>query len=117
MNKPPLYTDAAYSIDYRGDNDDQLTFVFLGADTDVIKAVFRWLIAGGNIAKGFLLKDEHACVWRNGKHFWRVSAQIDSPNYEFASLDDMCLLIESRLRAIGYQRIVRINDYNKFLNI
>lgn len=117
MIKPTPLTHVRYAIDYRGPDEDQLTFVFVGIDSDAIREVFLWLIAGGHVAKGFLLKDEHACVWRNGKYYWRVSAQIKSPNYDFISIDDMCLLIESRLHSMGFLLITKIDSYNKFLNI
>ena len=115
-DKKTIRPHISYAIDYRGKDDDQLTFVFVGTDSDTIRQVFQWLIAGGNVAKGFLLKDEHACVWRNGKYYWRVSAQMSYPNLAFASIDDMCLLIESRLHSMGYDT-KRIRDYNVFLNL
>lgn len=111
----PLRLNIAYAIDYRGPDDDQLTFVFIGVDSITVGKVFQWLIAGGYVAKGFMLTDEHACVYRNGKHYWRVSAQMDQPNMEFVSVDDMCLLIESRFKAMQHY-ITRISNYNKFLN-
>lgn len=112
----PAQKPVQYAIDYRGPEEDQLTFVFVGIDSDTIREVFQWLIAGGNIANGFLLKDEHAPFYRHGKYFWRVSAQLDCPNYAFASVDDMCLLIESRLHTLG-RAAKRLPNYNKLLNV
>lgn len=111
----PLRLNIAYAIDYRGPDDDQLTFVFIGVDGTTVRKVFDWLIAGGFVAQGFLLNNEHACVYRNGKHYWRVSVQMIKPNMEFTSVNDMCLLIESRFKSMQHD-ITKLSSYKIFLN-
>lgn len=114
--RPQSYV--VYSIDYRGDDDNILTFVFMGAYWDAITKVFRFLCGPNGIAKGFAQYEEHACIMRNGKGYRRICVEIDTPNYNFASLEDMRLLIEARVHNEQYPcKIKYYSDYEKFINI
>lgn len=107
-----------FSIDYRGDNDDLITFVFMGAFWDTIARVFKFLCRPNGIASGFSQYEEHACVMRNGKGYRRICVQLSAPNFHFASISDMCILIEARLHAEQYPcRVKFYKDYEKFINL
>lgn len=91
--KPFRYIAA--SVDYRGANDDELTFVFRGAPFRLIQQVFAHLINNGHgIAREAIIEEETDIVRRNGKGYYRVAVAMIEPDYFFASLDCMKLLIE-----------------------
>jgi hypothetical protein len=115
-SQPESYV--VFSIDYRGNDDDVLTFVFMGAHWDTITRVFKFLCCPNGIARGFSQYEEHACIMRNGKGYRRICVELPEPNYHFASLSDMCLLVEARLHAEQYPcRVKLYRDYEKFINI
>lgn len=105
-----------YAIDYRGNNDDVLTFVFEGAIWDAITSVFRFLCCPNGIAQGFTQYEEHAPKWRQKKGYRRIAVEINHPNFDFASLDDMRILVESRLQAEMNCKITYYKDYEEFIN-
>lgn len=115
-SQPESYV--VFSYDYRGNDDDILTFVFMGAHWDTITRVFKFLCCPNGIAPGFSQYEEHACIMRNGKGYRRICVELPEPNYHFASLSDMCLLVEARLHAEQYPcRVKLYRDYEKFINI
>ena len=118
-----LQQSVAYTIDYRGGNDNLLSFVFRGTTTETLRNVFSFLcpknkegVVEKGIAKGFVLQAEHDILSRNGKGYRRLSVILDTPDLNFASIDDMCLLIEARLKAEVKAEITRM-DLDTFLNI
>ena len=77
----------AYAIDYRGFDDDVLTFVFLSPIENPLFEAFRLLCKGGYVMSGCKVEHEHAWQWRNGKAYWRwVFTPIDY-HPEMLSLD------------------------------
>jgi hypothetical protein len=112
----PLPQNIAYSLDWRGQDDELPVFVFIGATYELLCRVFHWIIGGGYIAKGFKIEREHACIMRNGKHYWRWAVELKEWNMMFCSRQDLCTLIESRIMAEGKNRATFFENYNKFLN-
>ncbi|WP_288056949.1 hypothetical protein [Xylanibacter rodentium] len=107
----------AATIDYRGDNDDELVFVFRGAYKQLVIDTFRFLVGRGDgIAAGAEVLIEHDCIRRNGKGFWRIAVSMIRPNFHFCSLKDMTLLIEATLHRL-HPCTVTWFTINKFLNI
>ena len=106
----------AYAIDYRGFDDDVLTFVFLSPLEKPLFEVFRLLCKGGYIMRGCGVEHEHAFAWRNGKAYWRwVFTPIDY-HPEMLSLDGVRDFIERHLRKQGHE-VNFYKDINKFLNL
>lgn len=107
----------AATIDYRGTDDDVLTFVFRGVGQQLITKVFQYLVGHSHgIAREAVVTEEHDIIRRNGKGYWRIAAEIHDPNYHFASLDDMQLLIEATLRRL-HPCTVHWMPIEKFLNV
>ncbi len=107
----------AATIDYRGENDDILTFVFRGASVDLMTKVFTYLIGKGHgIASAAKVTEEHDIIRRNGKGYWRVAVELREPNFDFCSLPDMQILIEAVIRRL-HPATVHWLTLDKFLNV
>ena len=112
-----MFYHVAVSVDYRGENDDELTFVFRGAPYNTIVTIFRYLIGGGcGIAQGARVKKEYDIVRRIGYGYERVAAYMVQPDFRFASLDSQKILIEALLHRY-LNCSVEWMDYDKFLNV
>ena len=106
----------AYSIDYRGLRDDVLTFVFVGAIEAVLRRAFDLLSHGGYVMDGYEIRDDHACCWRNGSPYFRLTVTPRNPHFDFMDLSTQQYLMESRIRDQGHQ-ITFYPDYEVFLNL
>lgn len=108
----------AYSIDYRGINEEHLSFIFRGADVETLLKVFSFLcpINGGGIAKNFKLKQEHDVCYRQGKGYWRFAVILYEPNLAFTSIEDISLLVEARMKAEIKCEIIKL-PLDDFLNV
>lgn len=104
-----------YTIDYRGDDDDQLTFVFACAKGDPVVRCFKLLRKGGYIMDHYEFQYEHASFWRNGKIYWRWVFGVCGLHTDFISLDELRVFIEGMLRNAGHK--VTYYEINKFLNL
>lgn len=106
----------AYAIDYRGRDDDVLTFIFLSPLEKPLFDMFGLLCKGGYIMRGCAVEHEHAWKWRNGKAYWRwVFTPIDY-HPEMLSLDALRDFIVRHLASQGH-RVDYYKDINKFLNL
>lgn len=117
--RPPRQTcwNIAASVDYRGVDDDQLTFVFRGVPFRTVSRVFRQLIGNGHgIAQGARVEEETDVVRRNGKGYYRVAAQMKEPNFHFASLDSQKILIEALFHREHLCNVTWMT-YSRFLNV
>lgn len=107
----------AATIDYRGQNDDQLFFVFRGAGQKLITEVFRFLIGNSyGIAREAVISEENDIIRRNGKGYWRIAVEIRKPDFFFCSLNDMRILIEATLKRL-HPCTVHWLTIDKFLNV
>lgn len=105
----------AYTIDYRGDYDDQLTFLFIGANYRIIKLVFRWLIMHRVIKRAWYTVEENPYP-RNGHHDWRDVITVEGLDEHLCTLDSLCLLIERRFHEEAWMYCCRRLPLQKFLN-
>lgn len=112
------------TVDYRGENDDELCFMFRGATMELLKRVFDYLIGGGNgIAKGYKIDYyfEQGIRHRQHDHILTPESRLivtpQEPNFYFASVDDMVLLIDARLHAEWPVVFWYEKDVNKWLNM
>ncbi len=119
--RPPkdrrLHLFVAATIDYRGEQDDQLTFVFRGASQQLLEQVFRHLIGRGyGIAREAVVREETDIVRRDGKGYYRVAVRLTTPNYDFCSLNDMQLLIEATMKRL-HPCTLHWMTLGRFLNV
>lgn len=106
----------AYSIDYRGLNDDVLTFVFVGAFEPVLRRAFDLLAHGGYVMDGYEICDDHACWWPNGQPYFRLAVTPKNPHFDFMNLSTQQYLMESRIRDQGHE-ITFYPSYQEFINL
>jgi len=108
----------AYCIDWRGRDNNRLTFVFRGATSSLLAEVFGYLapLNGKGIAKDYDMYPEHDCCHRNGKGYRRIAVELVEPDFFFCGIDDMCLLLEARLHAETECSVTRLT-LEKFLNV
>lgn len=107
----------AASIDYRGENDDRLFFLFREPPSSLLKEAFDFLVCDGRgIAKKAVVTEEHDVVRRNGKGYWRKAVEMVEPNFFFCGLEDVKVLIESALRRL-HPCSLQWMDIDKFLNV
>lgn len=89
----------AFTHDWQGQHDNELVILFAGATDEMLVSVFTYLCAGGKgIADGFRIEEQEAPVWRNGYVHDRLAVRLIGYHSEYASIDNMMLLIEARLR-------------------
>lgn len=115
------------TVDYRGVDDDELCFMFRGADMELLRRVFDFLVAGkpnGNgIARDYRIEHyyEQGIVHRERDHLLMPSSRIIvtpvEPNLRLVSVEDMVLLIEQRLRAEWPVVFWYEKDVNRWLNM
>ena len=114
--KPKLARNIVYTLDWEGFDEDIPIFLFCGATKEILMNVFKWLYQGGNVMRGFKYRSRNKGVWLNGKSYWYQEIEMIERNDRFCSLDELKLLIESRVRAEGHH-ITFVKDVNKFLNM
>lgn len=106
----------AIAIDYRGKDDNHLTFLFRGVSWSQLVSTFTFLVGKGyGIAQDAVLYLDNDIVSRNGKGSFYYAVELSEPNLQFSSLDDMKILIESQL--VKYGCGVTWFKVDKFLNI
>lgn len=107
--------NVAFTHDWQGKQDDELVILFAGATDDMLVRVFTYLCAGGKgIASDFIIEEQEAPVWRNGFVHDRLAVRIIGYRSTYASIDDLMLLVESRLRLDvngGYVDRYAIQDF------
>ena len=117
--KRELENDAfpvAYTVDFRGVNDDCPAFLFACADPVPLVNIFRLLRNDGYVMDRYEFLQEHALKWRNGKNYWRWVFVIIGFHPGFMSLDELRVFIEGMLTNKGH-KVTYFKDINKFLNI
>lgn len=110
-------TKVALTIDYRGDNDDELTIMFAGINLEALQFVFSFLCAGGHgIAKSFSIIHGVSPVWRIGYVNEWLEVTLQNRNEHFASIEDILLLAESTIAREVHSSVDRY-ELNDFLNL
>lgn len=103
-----FFVRCAVAIDYRGDNDDELTYVVVGfEDVKILRRIFDWLCGNGNgLFKSYRIEHEHSVVDMQRKHYWRWAVYINEPNTRMLSPEEALLLIAARIEAEGHHTII-----------
>lgn len=95
----PLHVVAV--VDDRDAQDGELCFQFRGANRQLLTRTFDYLIGCGHgIAQRVTIREAHDVIRRIGKNLQRTEVTLHEPNFRFASLSDMKLLIESTLKRL-----------------
>ena len=88
----------AMAYDWQGNNDDVLTFVFIGSNGDELLRLFDWLCSDGRgLADGYHIVWQHPPYQRQGYCYHRLAVILDGYHAKFASPDDVLLLCQSWL--------------------
>ena len=100
LKKSPKVTySIAYTIDYRGDNDDILTFLFRGVPERIVENVFGWLGRGQYLFGSVVVNTEFDDICRNGYSSRRVYAKVLAHHADILSAEDLAVLMEARFEA------------------
>lgn len=111
----PTY-NIAYTIDYRGDSGNQLTFVFRGVPLPIVERVFMWLGRGSYFFDGVVVDTELDCISHNGYSHQRITAKIKGMNTNTISVENLAELTEARFKAETKCHVSRMT-MNRFLNV
>lgn len=91
----------AVTTECRGEEDGQLAFLFRGCFARLITECFRYLVGRGcGIAEKVTVQEMMAPRADSGRHFHYIEALLESPNDQFASRNDMRILIEATLHRL-----------------
>lgn len=96
----------AFSYDFRGKEDDELVFLFKGATVSLLREVFDFLCAGGKgVAQNYRITEGHDVerLWRHC--YWRLEVWLEGVNERFASLRDVVMLIQARLKTLASDEV------------
>ena len=92
--------NVTYCYDYRGKHDDELTFMFKGATSEMLESTFKFLCGGGHgIADGYVILYDHDPVRRPGCAYHRLCVTLINRHEQFANIDSIMLLIQAQLTA------------------
>ena len=95
----PLHVVAV--VDDRDAQDGEVCFQFRGANRQLLTRTFDYLIGCGHgIAQRVTVREAHDVIRRIGKNLQRIEVTLHEPNFRFASLSDMKLLIEATLKRL-----------------
>lgn len=107
----------AYAVQMRGDLDDLPTIIYYGAPwhllIDVMKYVSRCM---GDALKGYVIKQEHSCRWKNGKAYRRMSIEIHGLDEQFMSLESLLMVIHNYMKRICWCKVKEL-PLKKLLNL
>lgn len=105
----------AATVDYRGLNDEILSFVFRGCEYKWVKEAFAFLVGNKyGVCQSAKIYEEQPMPLRPRLQY-DVVAEINKPNWDFCSLGDMQILIEGTLRRL-HPCTVSWMKVNTFLN-
>lgn len=111
------HREIAWTIDYRGDNDDIPTLLFVGAGYTLIKKIFfRMFGKGSAVFNGFKLYRDYFHYQRQGKAWVRMAVELKNLNTDMLSLMDLGNIIERQIKQECLCEIKYVT-LNKFLNI
>ena len=111
------HREIAWTIDYRGDDDDIPTLLYVGAGYTLVKKVFLLLFANPNIlVDGIRLYHEHYIYQRQGKAWQRVAVELKNFKAGVTSLESLGSIISDMMRRACLCN-VRYVQLDKFLNL
>ena len=111
------WLNIAVTTECRGEEDGQLAFLCRGAFLRIITECFRYLVGNGcGIAEKATVTEHTAPRHHNGRNFHYIEALLESPNDQFASKNDMRILIEATLHRLHPCHITWI-ELEDFMNL
>lgn len=108
-----LKMNIAATVDYRGVDDKKLSFLFRGCGQDRVKEAFSYLVGNKyGVCQSARIYEEQPLPLRPLLQY-DVVAEINEPNWDFCSLDDMKILIEGTLRRLHPCTVdwMKVNDF------
>lgn len=115
--KRDYHREIAWTIDYRGDNDDVPALLFVGAGYTLVKKVFLTLFGNGSVLfSGFRLYHDYYPYQLQGKAWIRIAVEMRNFNSDFMSLEDFGLIVERNIKKTCLCNIKYVK-LNKFLNL
>lgn len=106
----------AFARDYQGDGDDELTYVFVGANQDQLQRLFAFFCQLG-IARDFVMEEQHASRQRNGIVHHRKAVRLVGYNDLQIGADALEDIIIARLARETNGGPVDLYDIDTLLNI
>lgn len=110
------HREIAWSIDFRGDNDDTPTLLFAGAGYTLIKKVFGSLIQGSLPFTGYKLYRDYYPYQRQRRSYVRIAVELYNFNSDFISLSDFGFLIQNMIKKTCLCNIKMLH-LDKLLNV
>ena len=111
------HREVAWTIDYRGDNDDIPTLLFAGAGYTLVKKVFMLMFGKSSplFTRATIYRTSHV-FQRQGKAWVRIAVELRGYKSEIMSLEDFGTVIGQKMQQECLCN-VKYMKLNKFLNI
>lgn len=110
--------NVAMAIDWQGDGDDRLTFVFAGADVDMLRKVFEPLCASANgIATGFRIESQQSIRWRQGHVNDRLALILEGRREQMMEPDALMVVVRQLLLRQANGGYVDCYELDDLLNL
>lgn len=113
-NKKQFVWRIGYVINWRGENGDELCFVFHGAGHLVLKAIFDKL--KGTYLEDYVIEDEHHDRMVNGLCYWQKVVRVINPNLMNMKPQRMAEVIGILLPKMCLCKVRYFAKYEDFLN-
>ncbi len=111
------HREIAWTIDYRGDNDDIPTLLYVGAGYTLVKKVFLSLFATRScMFSGFRLYHDSYIYPRQSKAWVRIAIELRHFHSDLMSLEELGALLARRISQECLCNIQFVK-LNKFLNL
>lgn len=85
----------AFALDFQGDDDQEPTFVFVGADAEMLDTVFSPMTA---LADGYSIEWQHPPVWRQRCPYHRLAVRFEGYHRKMAEPEELPIIIAGRIR-------------------
>ena len=87
----------AFAIDYQGDDDQEPTFVFVGADSEMLDSVFSTMTS---LADSYRIEFQHPPVWRQRCPYHRLAVRLEGYHRKVAEPEELPIIIAGRIRPL-----------------
>lgn len=115
--KRDYHREVAWTIDYRGDNDDVPTLLFVGAGYTLIKAIFIQMFGNKSyLFSGFRLYRDYYHYQRQGKAWVRIAIELRNYNFNMMPFEDLGLILANKIKQQCLCNI-KFVKLAKFLNL
>ena len=111
------HREVAWTVDYRGDNDDIPTLLFVGAGYTLVKSIFLSMFAlGSPLFSGFRLYQDSYIYQRQGKAWVRIAIELRNYHSERMHIEDLGQILACRIQSSCLCNI-KFLKLDKFLNV